>query len=382
MKHRVFGILLALLLFTPCVAVLAGGEQEKAAATGVVEIAGQKIEPLPAKIELTFSTVGASVHALPLWIAREKGWLDQLNIKLNHLSFDNGPIQMEALGANSWDFGTTGQGGVFTGVLQYDTLILADLVSDDDTMRIWVRADHPIAKAGKNPKLPGIYGTADQWKGLEIMTPQGTIAHFVVVKTLEALGLTEGDVKMANMSHANAFTALTAGQGQAASLMGSFSYRLDGDPKYQEVGSSKAVGGGLAIAMAVVNPRVLKNQAKLDAVLKAMDIHFAVVDWIKTISKEELTDWQIKMSEEKGLSTNYDELFKYMNGTVIYDFDYSYNLQTSVSDDGKMTLVEREIVDPLKFFTALGKYKDEHVKKMSSGYFPKEYMEKLKAMRE
>jgi hypothetical protein len=88
------------------------------------------------------------------------------------------------------------------------------------------------------------------------------------------------------------------------------------------------------------------------------------------------------MSEEKGLSTDYDELFKYMNGTRIYDFDYSYNLQTTVSDDGELTLVEREIIDPLKFFVELDKFTDEDVEKMSSGYFPTEYIELVKEARE
>jgi ABC-type nitrate/sulfonate/bicarbonate transport system substrate-binding protein len=347
-----------------------------------VTIAGQTIEALPEEVELTFSTVGASVHALPLWIAREQGWLEELNIKLEHISFDNGPIQMEALGADSWDFGTTGQGGVFTGVLKYDTPILADLVSDDDMMRVWVRADHPIAQAGENPDFPGIYGTAEDWEGVEIMTPAGTIIHFVVVKTLEKLELTEEDITLANMSHSNAFTALTAGQGEVAGLMGSFSYRIDDDPAYVDVSTSNAIGGGLAIAMMVVNPSVVDDPVKMDAIIKALDVHFAVVDWINTISKEELTDWQIRMSEEKGLSTDYDELFKYMNGTRIYDFDYSYNLQTTVSDDGELTLVEREIIDPLKFFVELDKFTDEDVEKMSSGYFPTEYIELVKEARE
>jgi ABC-type nitrate/sulfonate/bicarbonate transport system substrate-binding protein len=347
-----------------------------------VEIAGQTIEALPEKVKLTFSTVGASVHALPLWVAREKGWLDQLNIELEHISFDNGPIQMEALGADSWDFGTTGQGGVFTGVLKYDTPVLADLVSDDDMMRIWVRADNPIALSGENPDLPGIYGTAEDWKGLELMTPAGTIIHYVAVKTLEKLGLTEDDITLANMSAANAFTALTAGQGEAAGLMGSFTYRIDDDPNYVDISSSNAIGGGLAIAMLVVNPSDLDDPVKMDAIVKALDVHFAVVDWLKSLPIEDVTDWQTAMSEEKGLSTDYDELYKYMNGTNIYDFDYSYNLQTTVSDDGKLTLVAREIIDPLKFFVALDKFTDDDVAKMSSGFFPSEYIEMVNDVRE
>ena len=360
-------------------------EEEAAAEEPVyVEIGGQKIEPLAEKVQLTFSTVGASVHALPLFVAMEKGWLDELNIELEHISFDNGPIQMEALGANSWDFGTTGQGGIFTGVLAYDTVILADLVSDDDMMRLYTRADQPIALAGNGhlEDYPELYGTAEDWAGVEIMTPQGTIPHFVTTKVLDKFGLTESDVEMANMSQANAFTALTAGQGELAALMGSFGYRIGDDPNYVEVASSNAIGGGFAIAMMVVPPSVLEDSVKMEAITKALDVHFAVVDWFNTISIEEVTEWQIKMSEAKGLSSDWDELFKYMNGTVIYPFDHSYDLQTTVSDDGELTLIERSIVDPLKFFIALDKFADEDAVKMAEGYFPTEYMEAVADMRE
>lgn len=349
-----------------------------------VEIAGQKIKALPEEVELTFSTVGASVHALPLYVAREQGWLEELNIKLEHISFDNGPIQMEALGADSWDFGTTGQGGVFTGVLQYETVILADLVSDDDMMRLVARADHPIAQAGKGhiPEFPELYGTKEDWEGVEIMTPKGTIPHFVTVKVLDKFGLTEADVEIANMSQSNAFTALTAEQGEIAALMGSFAYRLEDDPNYVAVAESNSIGGGFAIAMMLVNPDVLEDEVKMEAILTCLDVHFAVVDWFDTISIEEVTEWQVAMSEEKGLSTDWDELFKYMNGTVIYDFQYSYDLQTTVSDDGELTLVERSIVDPLQFFADLENFAQEDVEKMKSGYFPQEYMEEIKSRRE
>jgi sulfonate transport system substrate-binding protein len=349
-----------------------------------VEIGGQKIEPLPEKVSLVFSVPVASVHARPLFIAREKGWLEELNIELEQLSFDNGPIQMEALGADSWDFGTTGQGGIFTGVLQWDTPILADLVSDDDMMRLVVRADHPIAQAGKGQieGYPELYGTAEEWKGVEIMTPQGTIPHFVATKVLDKYGLTEADVEMANMSQSNAFTALTAGQGELAALMGSFAYRLEGDEDYVFVASSNAIGGGFAIAMMVVNPNVLDDEAKMEAILTCLDVHFAVVDWFDSITIEEVTEYQVDLAEGFGLSTDWDELFQYMNGTRIYDFDYSYKLQTEVSDDGELTLIERSIVDPMKFFVALDKFADEDVTKMSSGYFPKEYMEEIAARRE
>jgi ABC-type nitrate/sulfonate/bicarbonate transport system substrate-binding protein len=349
-----------------------------------VEIGGQKIEALPEKVELTFSTVAASVHALPLFIAREKGWLEELNIELEHISFDNGPIQMEALGSNSWDFGTTGQGGVFTGVLQYDTVILADLVSDDDMMRLITRADHPIALAGKGniSEYPELYGTAEDWRDVEIMTPQGTIPHFVATKVLDKFGLKEEDVEMVNIDQANAFTALTAGQGELAALMGSFAYRVADDPEYVVVASSNAIGGGFAIAMMVVNPNVLDDPVKMEAILTALDVHFAVVDWFDTITIEEITEWQVAMSEEKGLAADWDELFRYMNGTRIYDFDYSYNLQTTISDDGVNTLVARSIIDPMQFFADLDKFSQEDVEKMASGYFPTEYMEELKSRRE
>jgi len=364
---------------TPTEAAAPGTQEEV-----FVEIAGQKIEPLSKKTKVVFSTVGASAHSLPLYIAEKEGWLDELNIDLETISFDNGPIQMEAVASNSWDFGSTGQGGVFSGVIKYDTIILADLLSDDDGMRIYARADSPIAKAGKGhiQGYPDIYGTPETWKNAEVMVPAGTIAHYVLTRTIEKIGLTMDDIKVVNMSAANAKTALEAGQGDVASLMSNAAYFFDGNDDYVLVSSAKAVGGGNAIAMMVVNPNVLDDKDKMDAILKCMDVHFAVVDYMKTLSLEELVDYQLEMSESRAMSSDRAMMTQYMKGTMIYDFDKSYELQTTVSDDGELTLIERSIIDPLKFFVSLGNYTQENVEKMSSGFFPAEYMVKLKELRE
>lgn len=349
-----------------------------------VEIAGQKIEPLPEMTKVVFSTVGSSAHALPLYIANEMGWLEELNIELEMLSFDNGPIQIEAMAANSWDFGSTGQGGIFSGVIKYGTMIMADVCSDDDGMRIWANADSPIALAGKGhiEGYPEIYGTPEAWKGAEVLTPAGTIAHFVLTKTIDKIGLSMDDITVVNMSTSNAKTALDAGQGDVASLMSESAYSFVGNDDFVQVSSAEAVGGAGAIAMVIINPTVMEDQVKMDAILKCMDVHFAVIDFINTMPFDDLVQAELDMTEFYGLSRTLESAQQYMKGTKLYTFEESYARQTTVSDDGNFTIIERSIIDPLKFFVSLGKFEEENVEVMSSGYFPIEYMEKLKELRE
>lgn len=349
-----------------------------------VEIAGQKIEPLPEKTKVVFSTVGSSAHALPLYVAEEMGWLDELNIDLEMLSFDNGPIQLEAMASNSWDFGSTGQGGIFSGVIKYETTIMADVCSDDDGMRIWARADSPIVQAGKGhiEGYPEIYGTPEIWRDAEVLVPAGTIAHFVLAKTIDKIGLSMDDINVVNMSASNAKTALDAGQGDIASLMSGAAYSFVGNDDFVQISSANAVGGAGAIAMMIINPSVVEDQAKMDAILKCMDVHFAVVDYMNSIPFEDVVQAELNMTEFYGLSRTLENATEYMSGTKLYTFDESYDRQTTISDDGKFTIVERSIIDPLKFFVLLGNFTEQDVEIMSGGYFPVTYMEALKAVRE
>ena len=63
-------------------------------------------------------------------------------------------------------------------------------------------------EAGKGHGIiPELYGTADTWRGQEILCAVGTTNQFLLYKTLENFGLTLDDVNVVNMDSSAANTA-------------------------------------------------------------------------------------------------------------------------------------------------------------------------------
>ena len=76
----------------------------------------QDVEPLTERITLNVALLANTLPHLPTYIAQEKGWLGACGIEVNPVVFKNGPSMAEAVGAGAWDCGSTGIGGVITGV--------------------------------------------------------------------------------------------------------------------------------------------------------------------------------------------------------------------------------------------------------------------------
>lgn len=170
------------------------------------------IQPLEERQTLDIAYFSGVMHSLPIYIADEKGWFDELNIDLEYSSFTSGPAMMEA--NESWDIATTGSPGVLVGMLGYDVYCIGNC-EYDAVLNLYTREDSPIYKAGKG-KVEGaeeLYGTAEEWAGTEWLLPVGTTTNIVLNSTLSLLGLTDKDITMVNMDNSTGFTAFKAGEG-------------------------------------------------------------------------------------------------------------------------------------------------------------------------
>ena len=105
---------------------------------------------------------------------------------------------MEAYEAGAWDIGTTGFGGIVLGVAKSSLKIIGVTIDDGTVMGLWARPDSDIVNAGYQEET-GCYGTAENWKDLEILYTQGTITDIMLTATLECLGLAADDVVRTNM---------------------------------------------------------------------------------------------------------------------------------------------------------------------------------------
>ena len=95
---------------------------------------------------LNVSGIDGSITLFPVYLAQEMGWFDEVGMTINRSGFTNGPVQMEAI--DTWDIGVTGVGGVLSGTISYDAILLGTVGTDDGTQKLFVRKDTPVAAAG------------------------------------------------------------------------------------------------------------------------------------------------------------------------------------------------------------------------------------------
>ncbi len=155
---------------------------------GKVQVNGMlwAVEPLPEKTKITVSYLANSTAETATYIADEKGWLEACNLEVEMVYFAGGPAQMEAI--NSWDCGTTGIGGMITGILNYDLKTLGVVAQDRGLFQaFFARKDSDIVAAGTgHADVEGLYGTAETWKGKEIITAVGTANQYTLYNRLRS----------------------------------------------------------------------------------------------------------------------------------------------------------------------------------------------------
>lgn len=210
------------------------------------------------------------IHALPSIYAEKNGLYDTFDYTIDY--YASGPVQNEAVASNAWEVGTTGIGGAILGAVGYDMKVIAATCSETNTNDLWVRADSPLAKAGKGEN--GIYGSAQDWKGLKILCQTGTVCHLTLIATLDSLGLNENDVEIVDTAVAQSYAAFKAGQADVVALWSPFGFEAEKEG-WVKVSSASAVGLELPCLVVAtekaVNERPEVVQQWLEAYLKAVD---------------------------------------------------------------------------------------------------------------
>jgi len=315
-----------------------------------------------ATYKLTVSGINGSINYLPVYIAEKKGWFKEAGLEIDEVMFDNGPVQMEALASNAWDIATTGVGGVLTGVIGYDAVIVGASNSDDGTQTIFVRNDSKIAKAGTghNSVNDKIYGDAESWKGAKVLVNSGTVLEYLLIRTLKGFGLTLDDVVTVSMDSPTANSAFLAGEGDAAVLTGAVSFSPD-KRNYTVASSGNLAKTGLMCNF-VANKASLENADKKEAMKVFLDVYFKTLDWIKDNSKESY-ELMSEFSQATGANIDVDTAMVYLTQDKYYTLEEVYNMMHNKSANGDYSEMEGRILEVLQFFIDAGKYKSEDIQK-------------------
>lgn len=266
MKRKIWTRLLAVAVAGMVCGCAGGGEiqkeTEKAAQNETVQTDGMlwAVEPLKEESTLRMSYLANSTPALTTYIAERLGWLDACNLKVEMVYFAGGPAQME--GSGSWDVGTTGIGGVITGIINYDVEVLGIAAQDKGLFQaFFARKDSQIVKDGQgHGEFEEVYGKPESWKGKDILTAVGTTNQYALYRVLKSLGLGLDDVNIINIDIAAATTAFLAGEGDIAGVQGTMIF----DEEYQKEESDYVMVASDQIVHSGLDVNYVATQTALD----------------------------------------------------------------------------------------------------------------------
>ncbi|HEX2556104.1 MAG TPA: aliphatic sulfonate ABC transporter substrate-binding protein [Microvirga sp.] len=207
---------------------------------------------------------GASLFAIA---ADQKLW-EANNLKPDLKVFTNGPIQIQALGAGSLDFGSIGPGPIWMAATGRTKIVAVNVVSFSDRV---------IAQ-------PGINSMADL-KGKKVGVTQGASGEMILRLGLAKAGMTIQDIQIVPMDPGTVVAAFSSGQIDGAGIWYPLVETIRGRvPNMKELVSNNDFYPDTSF----INPFIARNEvvrdnpelvkAYLRVLKKAMDYRAANLD--------------------------------------------------------------------------------------------------------
>ena len=300
---------------------------------------------------ITVSGISGSLNYTPIYIAQQEGWFEEAGIEMEEVLFTNGPVQMEALSSDGWDIGFTGVGGVLSGVLGYDAVVLGATNSDNGTQYVFARNDSDIVAAGKgnNTVNPDIYGDAASWKGKTVLCNTGTVLHYLLLKTLGGFGLSPDDVTFIAMDVPTAYSAFLAGEGDLVVLTGS----AGTFPMLEDTENFTAVSSLMCNIMA--NKNSYADPEKYEAMKRFLEVYFKSLDWMKE-NEEKAVEYLIDFTDESGNSMEPEVAAKYLKADTYYTLEEACAMMNNKAEGQEYSEMEGKLLNILDFFIEYGNY--------------------------
>ena len=365
-----FGLQLAACGSTPSPSAGEPASEPASAAQGdgTVQVEGMlwPVTPLAEKTSLTVSYLANSTAEAVTYLAQEKGWLDACNLEVDMVYFAGGPAQMEA--STSWDVGTSGIGGMITGLLNYDIRCLGVVSVDRGLYQaFFARKDSPIVQAGTgHSEVEGVYGTADTWKGAKVLTATGTANQYTLYHTLRSFGLNLSDVEVINMDIATIPTAFLAGEGDVGGIQGltiQDPVFQGEDSEYVMVSSDQLLQCGLPVNY-VATAQAMEN--KQQAVELWLELAMMAAEYANA-NPEEVAGMMVDMYALDGYETEAEDNLVLIQENPFIPVAENYGYFTEKSENGDMLQAEAMIYDAMQGYVEMGNYTQEQLGALITG---------------
>lgn len=328
----------------------------KGADTETAKMDEEKQDETNKTYKLRVSGIDGSLTLFPVYLAQEKGWFEEAGLEIERSGFTNGPVQVEAI--DTWDIGVTGIGGVLSGTISYDAVVLGMVHPDDGTQTLFVRQDSEVAKAGSghNTISDEIVGDTESWKGMAINSTYGNVLHYMLLKTLSGFDLTADDVVINWMDMPTANTAFLAGEGDATCTSGFNSFAEDKEDFV--VASTGALAQTGLMTNIIANKDSLSDPELREAMKIFMRVFYQSMDWI-TQNPDEAATLIVKWGDYSGVQMTEEIAKIHMDSDPFYTLQETYDRMHEPASNGEdYSKMTEEILGVLEFFIQTESYQD------------------------
>jgi sulfonate transport system substrate-binding protein len=204
-------------------------------------------------------------------VLRAAGELDNLTYRIKWSTFTSGPPLLEAVNAKAVDIGGVGNTPpVFAAGSKSKITVVGAQHGSSDGEAIVVPKGSKLTKAA-------------DLKGRTVAVAQGSSAHFQLVASLQAAGLSISDVKVSYLQPADALAAFSAGKVDAWAIWDPYTSQVTQTLKARKLTTGSGVVNGLSFQVA--SPSALADKAK----------SAAIADYLKRLSRAQ--NWVYKHPE-------------------------------------------------------------------------------------
>ncbi|MGW3307615.1 ABC transporter substrate-binding protein [Streptomyces sp. NPDC001073] len=216
-------------------------------------------------------------------VLRAAGELKNLDYKIKWSTFTSGPPLLEAVNAKAVDIGGVGNTPpVFAAGADSKIKVVAAWHGTSDGDAVLVPKDSKLSRP-------------QQLKGKSIAVAQGSSAHFQLVASLKAAGLSLSDVKVKYLQPADALAAFTSGKVDAWAVWDPYTSQVLQSKRGRILTSGEGVTNGLSFQVAA--PGALADKKKAAAIKDYLDRLRRAQTWVFTHQE----DWAKVWAKDTGL---------------------------------------------------------------------------------
>ncbi|MEH0581293.1 MULTISPECIES: ABC transporter substrate-binding protein [Streptomyces] len=210
-------------------------------------------------------------------ILRAAGELKNLDYKIKWSTFTSGPPLLEAVNAEAVDIGGVGNTPpVFAAGAGSKITVVSAFHGTSRGDAVLVPNDSKLTKPA-------------QLRGKSIAVAQGSSAHYQLVASLEAAGLTLSDVKVKYLQPADALAAFSSGKVDAWAVWDPYTSQVLQAKKGRVLTTGEGVTNGLTFQVAA--PSALKDGKKAAAIKDYLDRLRRATAWVYDHQEEWAKVW-------------------------------------------------------------------------------------------